>query len=268
MNNVLKDIFSDILVSYVVVYKNKKFLKDAIRSVKSLNDHVPNIHSILYTDFDLEDIPCLSFNEIKVIPSPSRYDRLNDIWSTKYQCMLSSIAKYNLILDADTFICGDISDLFLLLDKFDMALPMSIHHISAHLPEVPSCFPEFGGGVILWKASDKTRNLFSQILQLVKNPNRRGCDEPYLRKAVYESDIRFAVIPWEYNCTYLHPGYLFSDVKIIHGRYADLKSAAELINMPIKPGKPAPKRVTGGGRLILFEPFGHRKYKIYKEVFF
>lgn len=265
-NQGISDIIANSVASYIVVYKNKKFLIDAIRSVTSLNAHMPGLRTTLFTDINPEDIPQNSFSTIKTVPSPLRHDHSNDIWTTKYECMLNSNARYNLILDADTFVCGEISDVFQILDNFDFASPMSICHISRDLPGIPNCFPEFGGGVIAWRNCVKMRSLFSCVLKLLKSPNRRGSDEPSLRTAVYENDVRFAVLPWEYNCSYIHPGYLFSDVKIIHGRYADLETAAKLINMPIKKSKHASVRVTGGGKLVLYESVRHRKYKIYKEI--
>lgn len=260
------NIINELDVMYIVVYNNRKFLKDALSSVESLKKYHPDVHTTLYTDFKKEDITEGYFDNIITVDSPDRNNKKKDIWGLKYQCMANSQFKYNLHLDADTFICDNLSSLFKLLEHFDFVSPMSIHHISRRLREIPDSFPEFGGGVILWKSTDEVRAVFKKVECYVRNQNRRGCDEPYLRKAIYESRVRFAVIPWEYNCTFKHPGYLFNKVKIIHGRHLDLSKSAEIINTPLYKYDTVFKRTTGGGKMILFKQLPHRKYIVEREV--
>ena len=57
----------------------------------------------------------------------------------------------------------------------------------------------------------------------------KRADEPYFAVALYESDVRYAIIPWEYTCVFTHPGYLYGKVKIMHGKNNIIENA-EIFN--------------------------------------
>jgi len=201
----------------------------AVRSAKSLKVHMPHLPTTLFTNLDLSDLDSDCFSNVIVTKSPE------DMWTYKYECLLSSPYEHTLHMDADTYVCDNFSEVFDLLSNFDLVAPLSPYYRSLKLREVPNCFPELAGGFMLWKKNKKTQDLLTRILELVQNRVRGVADEPYIRKALYESDVRYAVIPWEYNCVCLLAGYLFSKVKVIHGRSDDIVRDAKVLNMSKSP---------------------------------
>ena len=219
----------------------------AVRSVKSLKTYMPHLSTTLFTNLDLKNLESDCFNNIVVTKTPK------DMWSYKYKCLLNSPYEYTLHMDADTYVCDSFLEVFDLLNTFDFVAPLSPYYISLELNEVPSCFPELAGGFMLWRKNKKTQDLLTKILELVKHRARRVADEPYIRKALYESDVRYAVIPWEYNCVCLVPGYLFSKVKVMHGRSRDIIGDTKIINQRTSP------RVFTGETLFQLRPSKKRR---------
>ena len=57
-------------------------------------------------------------------------------------------------------------------------------------------------------------------------------DQPSFRKALYESSLRLATLPPEYNCRLPFPGFLHDPVRILHGRTTDPESCASSTRRP------------------------------------
>ena len=113
--------------------------------------------------------------------------------------------------------------------------------------------------------NEKTEKFIDDMIKMLKDKRRYYTDEPYIRYLLYHGDIRYSVLPMEYNCVLTHPGYLFSKVKIAHGR-VDLVKNAEIINQEPR------KRIFSGETLYLMDhaqkfltvikeiKYGHSKY--------
>jgi len=203
------------------------------------------LHTTLFTNFE-DDFG--EFDNIVQI-SDSPIDR----WEAKYKAFLLTPYVETLHLDADTLIVDDISELFDLLNRFDVALPFSPWYISRKPREVPVSFPEFAGGLIIWRNDWEMRKLWGRMYNRMRR-HLPGCDEPALREELYKSDIRFSVVPWEYTCVMYQPGYLFGKAKLIHGRSKELKGFAEKINS-------IPGRKVWTGERILHLDLSHKKTK-------
>jgi hypothetical protein len=91
------------------------------------------------------------------------------------------------------------------------------------LPEIPTAFPEFNTGVIAYRKSEATREFVDRWLDTYDARDDEGVhDQPFFRKAAYETDVRVATLPSEYNCQYAaHPGYVSGEVRVFHGRVLD-----------------------------------------------
>jgi hypothetical protein len=203
--------------------------KLAIRSATSLKQHMPDIQTTLFSNFN---IPNQDPVFDRIITRESKEDigakGREDMWIYKYKCLLLSEYDYTLHMDADTYVCDPFPEIFEVLQKFDLALTLSMHYKSRKV-DVPDCFPELAGGFMAWKKSKTMDQLFEKIIS-ARTVRSRGSDEPYLRWALYHSDVRFSILPWEYNCLYIHPGYLFGKVKIMHGRRETIAEDAKIIN--------------------------------------
>jgi hypothetical protein len=243
---------------------NNFFLKELAISVNSLHKHMPELPVTVYTNLKVEDIKRVcSVDEVINIPIP-KYR----FWADKFKVMRDSPYDKTLFLDGDTYFCDKIDEVWETLDKYDLAAMQSPSLISRDVVKVPPCFPELAGGVIFYKKNEKTNKLFENIITMLDVPERRpGCDEPYLRFALYESsDLRFYVLPTEYNCFYTHPGYLFGKVKILHGHSDSIEEDAEVVNSRIYENYPPWKRLFTGKAVLLYKKDKRKVMHIEKEI--
>ena len=136
-------------------------------------------------------------------------------------------------LDTDTLICGDLSELFDVLDRFDLALLQENHRGWDYtLPGVPPTFPEYNTGVIVFRRSDGMRELFASwratYNELRQTQGLRN-DQPAFRQVLYRSDLRVATLPSEYHFLGNVPNYTMWAVRLVHAR-GDLPCIERLVN--------------------------------------
>jgi hypothetical protein len=140
--------------------------------------------------------------------------------------LLDTPYEKNIYLDTDITLAADISDIYDLLCKFDLAAkhdPKRTERDNIPLPDVPAAFPEYNLGVIAYRKCEKMRQFVDRWLQLYDNRDSESIhDQPFFRKAAYETDIRLSTLPSEYNCQYAaHPGCVSGKVRVFHGRIID-----------------------------------------------
>lgn len=152
-------------------------------------------------------------------------------------------------LDTDTYIEGDISCLFDMLDRFTFCASHNVTNYASeklgtkYIQDIPKSFPELNTGVLPYNKNKKMSNFVERWKSEFQRVYQEG--QPYnqaaFRKAVYESDVRFSVLPREYNCLFRQPGSVTESVKIFHGRLLkivgdgaskelDVEQAIETIN--------------------------------------
>ena len=240
---------------FVIGDPRGRYLNKAVLSVTSLKRHMPWIKAVLFTDTDREIDK--HFDQVIHTEPP----RKKDIWLYKYRCFLQSPFEHTLHMDADTYICDDFSEVFEMLDQFDFVTCLSpqYYDVNDKTEDVPSCFPEVAGGFMLWKRNQVTTKLWNSMLELLPYRSWRRADEPALRKAMYWSPVRYAILPWEYTCVFSMPGYLMGKVKVMHGRRKTIVRDAEIFN------KVADKRVYSGANLFRLKS-AKGKYMALDEV--
>jgi hypothetical protein len=119
------------------------------------------------------------------------------------------------------------------LQRYDIAM--------AHAPmrqtgpvDVPASFPEFNSGVIAYRMNDRTRSLLESWARFYEEQvSRTGQidDQPALRRALWHSDAKIAVLPPEYNFRFVLPAFAGrGKVKILHGRHPNLPNLGKLVN--------------------------------------
>ncbi|MFM7363340.1 MAG: hypothetical protein ACKO11_02305 [Cuspidothrix sp.] len=212
-------------IGVIYIATGKRYIEEACHSVSTLKSYMPHIH---VTAFLSEEVACSDFNDIRVIDSPrySFMDKVLSIVQTPYD--------FTLFLDTDTHIVDDISELFTVLDKFDIAAPHAPidHFISA----VPSTFPELNTGVIAFKKNQKVEKFFFRWHNLytrdMEQEETIGIfpDQPSFREALYDSELRICFLPHEYNCMVGYTVFLSGKVKIFHGRDQNLPAIIQSIN--------------------------------------
>jgi hypothetical protein len=129
-----------------------------------------------------------------------------------------------LYLDADVRVVSDLTEVFGVLDRFDVALAHAHarnhrHTNTAWRVAIPSGFPQFNGGVIAWRRSERT-SAFLRAWRDAYHESGFRKDQVTLRELLWLSDLRIATLPPEYNLRY--PKYLWlwgrdeARAKILH----------------------------------------------------
>lgn len=226
----------------IYIVTEQKFVDEACLSAASVKRCMPDIPITLFSD-----VPRSSslFDQVVPIVKPTHgpEDKILNIAKSPYQ--------ETLYLDSDTHMVDDSRELFSLLERFDLAAVHAPYRAQYQVSEVPDCFPEVNTGVLLIRKSNKTDMLFERWLQVYREDALKPVkwlfpggeswyrhalpNQPSFRRALYESDVRIANVPPEYNCRFPFPGFVHMKVKILHGRARSLTNVGEELNKNILP---------------------------------
>lgn len=219
-------------IIYIAI--GEKWRREAIQAATRTKKFMPDIPISVFTDTFFSS---QAINEVIVL-QPDENPLL-----TKTRWMEQSPYEQTLFLDTDIHLCETIADLFILLDRFDLAVPhapyrLSNMGLSIKMPdflksEVPECFPGMNTGMILFNRTGKV----ADFLKSWRENHLKLCalipdapNQPAFRTALYRSDLRFAIIPEEYHCRFIYPFKVCGKVKALHGRHPDLDWVEERIN--------------------------------------
>lgn len=207
----------------------KKYVQAAIKSAKTARKYCPDLHIHLFTDLP-------NFQEFNFERFPSPFNTVAKMDDAHYRSKVNYMAltpyDQTLYLDTDTAINDDITGMFNILERFDIAMAHAMHRGSGNsLPwriPLPDAFPELNSGVVLYRSTSK-------VIQFLKNwgdhfnsdwieagiRNKQvGHDQTPLRELLWSSDLRIATLPPEYNVRYLKYHLLWSkseaQTKIFH----------------------------------------------------
>lgn len=188
------------------------YQREAEDSARSLRAKMPGLPCFLVTDKAFP--PTDAFDEVIIVedmPMP----KMAKLYCERVPC------EQVLFLDSDTLVCHDLSELFGLLARFDIAAQNLSSGYHYKLEGVPESFPEYGSGVFLWKNNDKTRRLFEawrdQYLAFW-NEDGNKWDQKSFRKVLWYSDCVLGPIPPEYNFNPYWPMFAMIDLMVVHGR--------------------------------------------------
>jgi hypothetical protein len=233
--------------TYRVVYvaTGERHIREAADSLRSLWHHHPSIQATMYVDapsrthvleWGLRNLLTSGLCEIRSHPSPT-YS-----WADKPLALSGHRAneERTLFLDTDTRVCGNLMEMFALLDAFELATAHAPIRFGPRQPaalrtRAPGAFPELNTGVIAYRETRAVRELLDAWSSLHRETlqtrdGRRLGDQATFRVALYHSDVRFAVLPPEYNCRFTFPTYLHGPVRILHGRGSDVEGVEREVN--------------------------------------
>jgi hypothetical protein len=178
---------------------------------------LPGVPIVLFTDQKPDDKD--GFDEVIHLCEPHALWHIN-----KLIAMLRSPFEKTLLLDTDTCVCADISGLFAVLDRFDLAMAHDrayIHDFPADTG-VPDAFVEPNQGVVAFRRCDAVQRALQEALNWTEKLRAQSGAYPYdqapFRIALFHSHVRIATLPLEYNCRFASYGYLNGVVRILHGR--------------------------------------------------
>lgn len=218
----------------IYIASGSKYIKQAINSAESVRKYHPNLPITLFTNENPEnDI----FDNIVHLD----YDL-----TEKGDSILTEehiVYEKNLFLDADTRVCGDISEIFDILERFQIVAAhneaRSWYHSSIykkHNINIPESFPEYNTGVLGYTDSSQVRSLFESWSNYHSEFGYNR-NQPAFRLALYNSSLRLGTLPPEYNFMTHTVGFASGNVKILHqgSSNEDLSEWEELLNSV--PGK-------------------------------
>lgn len=205
------------------------FNAETLRSARSAKDCMPDIPLALFTDKHPSEDDARLFDSIVLIENPS-YS-----FADKIPPLKASPFEKTLFVDTDTVFLDSVTEVFELLDKFDLAYcqapfratPGEVNRVQG----VPPCFTEPNTGVIAFSSGDQFRRLVDRWEAIYSEQQARHeqplPDQPAFRKALYESAISAYVLPPEYNLRTPFPMFKGGGLsaKILHGRGGSLERA-------------------------------------------
>ncbi|MEZ6127970.1 MAG: hypothetical protein R3C59_04765 [Planctomycetaceae bacterium] len=211
-------------------------LEEFVRSAESFRRHMPHVPRCLWTtrDIDAGSLPDDAFTAMRQIPNAAHQHR------PRFEAMLECTAERSVFLDGDTWLCEPVDDLFAVLDHFDIALaaaPQYLHSeavrsgIYDHLPHVSAAIPEWNGGVIAARVTERFREFVRRWSELFDLCRQRGydLDQAALRVALATSDLRVVTLPNNYNFRTMMPQVVKGRVKILHA-HGNLPTIAARVN--------------------------------------
>lgn len=234
----------------------EKWIQEACRAASGVRHFMADIPITVFADHEFNS----PFIEKVVAGIPGVNPLL-----TKTKWMSQSPYDQTLFLDTDITLCDSIDDIFMLLNRFDLAVPHAPYRLAnMGLPgvfpdflseDIPACFPGMNTGMLLFKKSLKVQDLFckwndyhERLCKLIPGAPQ----QPAFRTALYHSDLRFAIIPEEYHCRFIYPFKVCGKVKVLHGRHPDLELVAHRLNE-----KPLPR--VGEGYFVEVHREQHRQ---------
>lgn len=192
---------------------DQAYIDLAIRSAKSLKAQCPDLAIDLYTD---RDVQAEVFDRI-VTPEHSWF-------RTKIDALAQSRFDQTLYIDADTYVIGDIADIFCLFDKYDVCAchdpGRNSEHGSAILKQrFPQSFPTLNGGLIGIRRSEASQQFLQRWKEVIQS-HQQTKDQPAFRELLWQSDLNLAILPPEYNVMFLRwldvLGFKQGIPKVIH----------------------------------------------------
>lgn len=207
----------------VYVATGESYCKEAIKSAGSLKKYMPNLPITLFTD-NKNTSPYFNNQVLLTSPTHTIGDKIYGICNSPYE--------KTLYLDTDTYICDDLSDIFSLLKMFDLAATRAPMRFLCHRQDLPNCFTELNCGLILFKKSDRVLSFLNQWKDCYEELKcEAGChDQHSFRLMLLKSDLRFYILPPEYNCRACFPVFIHGKVFVVHSRHKNIGELASIIN--------------------------------------
>lgn len=218
--------------TYLYIVLGSDFLQEAEDSIKSLRAVDERTPVTLFTDcrerISADTIPLIdSIHELPKVPEGQR-DKASLF--TRIDVLLQVNAQKVIVVDTDT-VFRQAFNLWDILDSFPLAFAYDPIRWDYYLPNIPDAFPTPNCGMLAMKKTSQVVDLLSRwkviFAEHMASPNPPLHDQPAFRQAVYESQVRFLVLPDEFNLrvTFNHMIAGNARVKMLHGRHRKLQDA-------------------------------------------
>ena len=188
----------------VYVASGEGYAEMARLSALSVRRHNPDLPIALFSDRPLAKNGASDpFSAVHPVQSPHR--------RSKVDYMPHSPFERTLYLDVDIRVFADLSEVFGVLDRFDVALAHAHARNARHTntrwrADLSSAFPQFNSGVFAWRHTPATQAFLCGWRDAFHAAGFRK-DQVTLRELLWLSELRIATLPPEYNVGY--PKYLW-----------------------------------------------------------
>lgn len=170
------------------------YLDLAQQAARSLRDTNPDLPVDLFTDLETDP-----GNHVfdQVHPVPSTHPRV------KLDCFARARFERVLFLDCDVLVLAPLGDLFDLTDRFALSLAHDVRRRSdlirkGHSAQTPYAFPQMNSGVMVYRNDAEMAAFFADWKRRYDAAGETR-DQITLKDLLWESDVRFYVLPPEFN---------------------------------------------------------------------
>ena len=252
---------------FLYVAIGEKYVDEARHSAKSLKRASSDAKICIATDQELE--PDEDFDVvIGVEPKGEKSDQYMALDSCPYYQklypLMESPFQKTVFLDTDTWIIEPLEDLFALLDSYDVLVTpvdqfydYAFEHEEEPFSKIPKAFGYFNTGLFAYRKGDRTTHFLQEWARNFEQHVSRHTvnDQPAMRLALYECDIRHHVLPSCYNTQDWVPFVIPSggSIAMLHGRNPWLQRWSHHLNA---------KRITLVGNLSFKHLFLYQAARI------
>ena len=198
---------------FVLAASGRKYATAAEAAARSLRASNPDFPVDLFTDQEVD---------------ASLFDRVHALdkswFRPKFEALLKSRFDRTIYLDVDLVVLADMSDVFFVLERFDIAATHATNRNQGFAwkpwrQPLPNAFPQINGGMIgIRRGEAVTRFLTDCQRAMVEHGLKR--DQPVFREMLWDSDLRLCVLPPEYNVRnrtlWQFGGSKFSAPRVLH----------------------------------------------------
>lgn len=219
-------------IQYVAT--GEKFINEAETSASSLKKHHPHLEISLVTD-DIEQIPEIFDKVTKHKPRLTNHKKAG--FHYKIEGIQLSPFDKTIFLDSDTYLSDSISELFELLNHFDLLICQDFWESDDIIYNNKNLigFIPFNTGVMAFNKNERLNSFFKIWENIyLEGINTFRHDQPAFMQALLASDIQFFVLPTIYNFRPTQNLAIHREkkVKVIHGhlRKKDFEILEKKIN--------------------------------------
>lgn len=208
----------------------EQYLDEARRSAESAAAAMPDIERAIATDETDADLNVFD----RVIEHDFERAEIDGRSWLMNSTIPPDLSPYEqtLYLDSDTYIAADVSEVFDLLDDFDLAMTPSPKRTT--VAPLPAPWHRFNCGVIAYRDTPAVRSFLERWNEIYRRHLRERddpIDQPSFAEALAETELRWFNLPRQYNVRVPRRGQLSREAKIIHGRHpAGLEQVAAVLN--------------------------------------
>ena len=213
------------------------YLDEAMHSIASLRVHMGDVPVAVVT-------PRTLFRSERFVTDwiELRQSRNGPIIKTN-----SCLAPYDrvIFLDTDTYVSGDLTDVFKVLDAFDIAVVHDVTRVRDYGRHgIPQAFYDYNTGFIAFRNNDAMRDFFDcweEEYDLLLDQYGVKNDQPAFRVALWRThQVRHATLSSEHNFIGCVAGSVEGTVRLVYDRSDSLQRLASTLNHELGPRAFAP----------------------------